>query len=613
MKRTAPFFLLLLLFLTASATKVYPQAYGSERILRIFESRPDRIMVAAHRGAHRDYPENSAGSIREAIRLGVDIVEIDVRITGDGVPVLMHDYAVDRTTNGTGKVSDMTLEQIRRLRLTHNGKVTDEVVPTFDELLEITKGRIMVDVDYKADPSYARAVCDAVVKAGMEQQVFFFLYDHTLIPAFKQMAPAIRIMPRANSTEEMTEILSLDKTIPVIHIDGSFYDRAFLGSLPPTVRIWSNALGEYDNYENTKEGLRRMLADMPGVNVIQTDNPAELIAVLKEGLFNSEYKITENDRATGNGTATVSGSVFNATGRPIIAQVAIHSGREYSPWRFSAIKTWMTDREGRFSFEVPAPGEGFRLVVSKGSEYEYLEIPFDVKPGHNTSIDVNLDRIIDDQTLRGWYAGDAHQHSGGELGSDGADSYDQVALHNIASGNSWGSLSEHRHMNSTEAFVNEVENLPTDFAGNGGRFFPLTGKRTGAYERPRAGCETLPAHRIRGRERHPPAQRHTLRDHTPISSGRIVRSGQPSDGKQRFAIYERWGRLRPCMVRGCFRGVERRRPDLRRAVGRDERSLLVGRDKTDQRMVQTAQYGRKGGRNRNLRQPRSRYSTPQGQ
>ena len=71
------------------------------------------LLIASHRGQWREYPENSIGAIKEAIKDGADIVEIDVHLTADGVPVLMHDSTVDRTTNGTGKVSDFTLEEIK--------------------------------------------------------------------------------------------------------------------------------------------------------------------------------------------------------------------------------------------------------------------------------------------------------------------------------------------------------------------------------------------------------------------------------------------------------------------------------------------------------------------
>ena len=110
------------------------------------------LLIASHRGQWREYPENSIGAIIEAINDGADIVEIDVHLTADGVPVLMHDSTVDRTTNGTGKVSDFTLEEIKQLRLKEGlgGKtaaLTEYKVPTLEEAMLAAKDRAIVNLD----------------------------------------------------------------------------------------------------------------------------------------------------------------------------------------------------------------------------------------------------------------------------------------------------------------------------------------------------------------------------------------------------------------------------------------------------------------------------------
>jgi glycerophosphoryl diester phosphodiesterase len=110
------------------------------------------LMITAHRGQWRDYPENSLSAINEAIKDGADIVEIDVQLTSDNVPVLMHDETVDRTTNGTGKVSDFTLAEIQNLQLKEGlgGKtaaLTEHRIPTLEEAMYIAKNRAIVNLD----------------------------------------------------------------------------------------------------------------------------------------------------------------------------------------------------------------------------------------------------------------------------------------------------------------------------------------------------------------------------------------------------------------------------------------------------------------------------------
>ncbi|HDI31391.1 MAG TPA: glycerophosphodiester phosphodiesterase, partial [Thermofilum sp.] len=89
------------------------------------------MIVIGHRGMRFVEPENTLRAIERALRCGVDAVEVDVRMTKDGRLVLMHDETVDRTTDGEGRVRDLTFNEIRRLDA---GK--GERVPTLEEVLE---------------------------------------------------------------------------------------------------------------------------------------------------------------------------------------------------------------------------------------------------------------------------------------------------------------------------------------------------------------------------------------------------------------------------------------------------------------------------------------------
>jgi glycerophosphoryl diester phosphodiesterase len=107
--------------------------------------------VAGHRGVSGAIaPENTLSAFRAALALGVEFVETDPRPSKDGVIVNMHDPTVDRTTYGTGAVSAMTFEELRRLRIKADGIPGDyacEQVPTLREILELCKGRAVVLID----------------------------------------------------------------------------------------------------------------------------------------------------------------------------------------------------------------------------------------------------------------------------------------------------------------------------------------------------------------------------------------------------------------------------------------------------------------------------------
>ena len=126
----------------------------------------DYIFVAAHRGWKAKYPENTLKAFKMALTLDVDQLETDVRGTKDGELVLMHDATVDRTTNGTGRVEDLTLAQLRELDAGDGEKI-----PTLIEFMELVKDHptITLDIELKEYPLEGRealsySVCDRVLK-----------------------------------------------------------------------------------------------------------------------------------------------------------------------------------------------------------------------------------------------------------------------------------------------------------------------------------------------------------------------------------------------------------------------------------------------------------------
>ncbi|MEH3121363.1 MAG: glycerophosphodiester phosphodiesterase family protein [Sphingomonas phyllosphaerae] len=140
------------------------------------------LIVIAHRGCHEGAPvrglgptpENSAAALLQCATLGADVMETDVRRSRDGTLVIMHDDSVDRTTNGTCKVADLTLAQLKALRLRQDeggtgAALTDQTGPTLDELLALAKDRIVLNLDVK-DAIYAEVV-DAVRRAGAQDRV----------------------------------------------------------------------------------------------------------------------------------------------------------------------------------------------------------------------------------------------------------------------------------------------------------------------------------------------------------------------------------------------------------------------------------------------------------
>jgi glycerophosphoryl diester phosphodiesterase len=252
-------------------------------ILYDFYHRPDRVLISAHRADHSMFPENSLPSVSQAIRAGIDIVELDVRETKDSVLVLMHDKNIDRTTTGKGLVQDYTYRELQQFRLLQDGKPTGERIPTFEEVLVLAKGHIMIDIDFKADTGRAaRETYRQIIAHHMEKQVLFFVYDYKDIADLRGIDAKVPIMPRAYNSKDMQAILAIGG-FPVMHVDDSWYSDSVMGHIRQSgVRVWINALGKFDDLEEKQPGAGfDGIFQMRQVNVIQTNLPEQLLSYLR--------------------------------------------------------------------------------------------------------------------------------------------------------------------------------------------------------------------------------------------------------------------------------------------------------------------------------------------
>lgn len=239
------------------------------------------VLIAAHRGAHLEAPENSMPAFRKAIELGIDIIELDVRCTKDGKLVLMHDRTVNRTTNGSGPVDSFTFDEIRKLRLKHNGQVTEEQIPTLEEALLLAKGKILVDLDIKT-AACIDAIMETVEKTNTADNCLFFLGAPQHVKAIKAKNPAFRTLLRTNQAAQVDAAFAMVKT-EAVHIDPSHYTAAVVQTIKSNnARIWINALGEVDAKAaaGNPAAFEEVLGK--GANIIQTDQPALLKAYLQK-------------------------------------------------------------------------------------------------------------------------------------------------------------------------------------------------------------------------------------------------------------------------------------------------------------------------------------------
>ncbi|MCG2879911.1 MAG: glycerophosphodiester phosphodiesterase [Vulcanisaeta sp.] len=141
------------------------------------------VLVFGHRGAMGYAPENTIPSFRLAVEMGVDGVELDVHMTRDGEVVVIHDFTVDRTTNGHGYVKDLTLEEIKRLDagVKFGSRWRGVPVPTLEEVFREFGKRIKYKIEIKRGSDYypgiERKVVELIRRYNVDAQVISFDYD----------------------------------------------------------------------------------------------------------------------------------------------------------------------------------------------------------------------------------------------------------------------------------------------------------------------------------------------------------------------------------------------------------------------------------------------------
>jgi glycerophosphoryl diester phosphodiesterase len=157
------------------------------------------VLNIAHRGASAAAPPNTLAAFHRAIELGADGVEFDVHLSADGVPVVIHDFTVDATTDGSGRVIDLTLAQLKQLDAgaTFDPSFAGERIPTLEEVLEALGSRLLLNIELKTtnlhDNGLEQAVIAQVERLALDDSVLLSSFQPLSLRRAKQIAPHIPV------------------------------------------------------------------------------------------------------------------------------------------------------------------------------------------------------------------------------------------------------------------------------------------------------------------------------------------------------------------------------------------------------------------------------------
>jgi glycerophosphoryl diester phosphodiesterase len=251
-----------------------------------------RPLIMAHRGSSDEAPENTIGAFTLALSQGAEVLETDLRFTRDDEIILIHDAMVDRTTNGTGAVSGMTVADIKNLRTRRpspqpdahspairegeggKGLAEGEAPPTLEELLQLTRGETPLALELKDDRFLnsrdAMRLIDLLAKYEALESVVLVSFNLPRLQSFRPLAPKLPI-----------GMITLSNPFPLFPTEflGPFFPLLYVN--PLYVR-WARRLGRIvcplDPAPEPRLGYYVRL----GVSVLLTNRPARTVQALKQ-------------------------------------------------------------------------------------------------------------------------------------------------------------------------------------------------------------------------------------------------------------------------------------------------------------------------------------------
>ena len=240
-----------------------------------FPKSNNSVYVIAHRGAHIDIPENTLAAYRRAIDLGCDFIEVDIRRTKDGRFVSIHNSTVDAYTNeASGKVSNFLLSELKQLDIGSriDSIWSNERIPTFEEILQLCKGKIGIYLDLK-EP-YVKELVNIIKTYKMENDIVWYIpfSEKESIEELLRECKKCFLMPDPD-IDEIDDSFMDYSPIVIAPVMSQFSQKYVLNAKKLGVKVFvDEKIGNEDEWEKILNY---------GADGIQTDNPERLINFLR--------------------------------------------------------------------------------------------------------------------------------------------------------------------------------------------------------------------------------------------------------------------------------------------------------------------------------------------
>ena len=238
-----------------------------------------KVKVIAHRGFSGVYPENTLFAFEKAVELGVDEIEFDIKMTKDGIPVIIHDETVDRTTDGKGKICDLTLKEIKKFDagIKFGEKFKGLKIPTFEEALDVIPEKIELKLHTISNPALIEKMLKILIEKKREN--FYFAIDSSMIPVAKKIKPDVKICNMRYQTDPW-EYIEETKRVKAERLQ--FFTPSYEITKDMVEKAHSYGIFVNVFFADKKEEDMLKYINI-GVDAILTNYPDKLVKLIKYG------------------------------------------------------------------------------------------------------------------------------------------------------------------------------------------------------------------------------------------------------------------------------------------------------------------------------------------
>lgn len=256
------------------------------RLPSLYDDDKDDFFIIAHRGASFYYPENTMAAFRGAVEMDAEMIELDVMLSRDGIPVVFHDEKLRAHTNGRGFVRYHTLKELQQLDAGswYDKRFADQRIPKLEEVLDFASGTIALNIEIKKESvtdgrkgGVAEKCLELVRKYGMEEYVLFSSFDYRAIRHLREMdseIPVALLYNRRQSKRKLPHELVEEYEADAFNCSYWQYSRKRITSLR------EHGIPSFVYTVDTESRMRKLIA--AGVNGIFTNRPDLLRQVIED-------------------------------------------------------------------------------------------------------------------------------------------------------------------------------------------------------------------------------------------------------------------------------------------------------------------------------------------